>query len=146
VAAGVAEQALRDVLATAADGARVVHCCADDVPVELLRGAGANAVSLDATRLDADRYDALGEAVDAGVSLWLGVLPSTDAPVSFETARTRLRTLWSALGFPPAQLADGVVATPACGLAGASPEHARAVLRVLRDLAKWLPEAGEDPG
>jgi methionine synthase II (cobalamin-independent) len=145
VAAGVAEQALRDVLAAAPDGARVVHCCADDIPVALLRDAGADAISLDATRLTAQRYDALGEAVDAGVSLWLGVLPSTDAPVSFESARAQLRALWSALGFPPAQLADSAVGTPTCGLAGASPEHARAVLRVLRDLAKWLPEAGDDP-
>jgi methionine synthase II (cobalamin-independent) len=141
------EQVLREVLDVAPVGGRVVHCCAGAVPFDVLRNAGVDAISLDASTLTAGSYDALGEAVEAGVALWLGVLPSTDAPVSFDDARARLRALWTALGFPPAQLADDAVPTPACGLAGASPEHVRAVLRVLRELAKWLPEADEDrPG
>ena len=82
--------------------------------------------------------DSLGEAVDAGVSLWLGCLPSVDAPVAMDAGRDRLRRLWSQLGFPPAQLGASVVATPSCGLAGASPDHARRVLTVLRDLGRWL--------
>lgn len=139
----VAEQALRDVLAVAPEGARVVHCCADDVPFDVVRNAGVDAISLDAATLSSTVYDALGEAVEAGTSLWLGVLPSTDAAVSFDAARDRLRALWSELGFPLTQLADGVVPTPTCGLAGASPEHVRAVFRVLRDVAKWLPEAAD---
>jgi methionine synthase II (cobalamin-independent) len=145
VEASVAEQALRDVLAIAPDGARVLHCCADDVPLAVLRNAGADAISLDATRIGSAAYDALGEAVEAGTSLWLGLLPATDGPVSFDAARDRLRALWSELGFPPAQLARDVVPTPACGLAGASPDHVRKVLHALRDLAKWLPEAEESP-
>ena len=50
-------------------------------------------------------YDALGEAVDAGMSLWLGVLPATDAAVSLDRARDAVRALWSALGFAGRQLA-----------------------------------------
>jgi hypothetical protein len=61
--------------------------------------------------------------------------------VSFDDARDRLRTLWTALGFPMGRLAADVVPTPTCGLAGATKEHVRSVLDVLRDLAKWLPEA-----
>jgi methionine synthase II (cobalamin-independent) len=141
VEASVVEQVLRDVLGIAPQGSRVVHCCAADVPMGVLRNAAADAVSIDVATLDATRYDELGEAVDAGVSLWLGVLPSTDAPVSFDAGRTRIRDLWTALGFPAAQLARDVVATPACGLAGASPEHARAVLHTLRDLGAWLLDA-----
>jgi methionine synthase II (cobalamin-independent) len=141
--APIAEQALRDVLAVAAAGARVVHCCADDVPFDVLRNAEVDAISVDATRLASLAYDALGEAVEAGTSLWLGVLPATDAAVSFDATRDRLRALWSELGFPLTRLAADVVPTPACGLAGASQDHVRAVLRVLRDLAKWLPEADE---
>ena len=141
----IAEQALRDVLAVAEAGARVVHCCADDAPFDVLRNTGADAISVDATRFGSAAYDALGEAVEAGTSLWLGVLPSTDAPVSFDETRDRLRALWSELGFPLTQLAGDVVPTPTCGLAGASQQHVRAVFRVLRDLAKWLPEADESP-
>jgi methionine synthase II (cobalamin-independent) len=141
VEATVAAQALRSVLAAAPAGSRVVHCCASEVPFEVLRSGGADALAVDAARLTVSHYDALGEAVDAGLSLWLGVLPSTDAPVSFGAARDRLRDLWSALGFPRAQLPDRLVATPSCGLAGASDAHARAVLKALQDLGKWLVDA-----
>jgi methionine synthase II (cobalamin-independent) len=146
VDAPVVEQALRDVLAVAPEGARVIHCCADDLPWDVLRNAGADAISLDASKLGRADYDALGEAVDGGTSLWLGVLPATDAAASFDAARDRLRSLWSELGFAPGRLADDVVPTPSCGLAGASQDHVRTVLRVLRDLAKWLPEAAEPDG
>jgi hypothetical protein len=146
VEGSVAEQALGEVLAVVPEGARVVHCCAAGLPFDVLRNAGVDAISLDATKLDNSSYDALGEAVEAGTALWLGVLPSIDAPVSFDAARDRLRALWSELGFPLTGLADDVVPTPACGLAGASQDHLRAVFRVLRDLAKWLPEADEQVG
>jgi methionine synthase II (cobalamin-independent) len=140
----VVEQALHDVLAVAADGARVVHCCAADVPYQVLRNAGVDAISVDAATVDSTIYDVLGEAVEAGISLWLGVLPTIDQPVSFDAARARLRDIWTALGFPLDRLADEVVPTPACGLAGASGEHVRNVFQVLRELAKWLPEAAAD--
>jgi methionine synthase II (cobalamin-independent) len=135
---GVVEQTLRDVLAVADEGARVVHSCADDVPVGLLRAAGADAVSLDLTRLGPAAYDALGEAADAGVSLWLGVLPSTDARVTLDLGREPVRRLWAELGFARPELAERVVLTPTCGLAGATPAHARRVLSVLGDLGRWL--------
>jgi hypothetical protein len=143
VEAPVAEQALRMVLDAAPAGARVVHCCAPDVPLRLLRAAGADAVGVDAALLRPEQYDALGEAVDAGTSLWLGVLPATDTAVTLDTAREPVRRLWAELGFAPGDLAGHVVPTPACGLAGASPGHARRVLTLLRDLGRWLlDEAG----
>ena len=141
VEATTAEAALRDVLSVADLGARVVHSCAADVPFGVLRNVGADAISFDLDHLDTADLDTLGELVDAGVSLWPGVLPATDPAVSFDVARTRVRTLWTALSFPMRELAGAVVPTPACGLAGASPDHVRAVLRVLGELAKWLPDA-----
>ncbi|MFD0823957.1 methionine synthase, partial [Micromonospora zhanjiangensis] len=45
------------------------------------------------------------------------------------------------LGFPPARLATQVVVTPTCGLAGATPEYARAVLTACRDAGRRLAEA-----
>ena len=134
----LAADRLRSVLDIAADGARVVHCCAADAPIGVLRAAGADAIALDAALLDASSYDALGEALDGGVALWLGVLPTTDTAISVDNARAVITRLWSELGFAPSRLADAVVATPACGLAGASPEYAVRVLRVLRDVGSWL--------
>lgn len=138
----IVEQALRSVLEVAPVGARVVHCCASDVPIELLRGAGADALSLDLAVLANSQRDALGEAVDAGVSLWAGLVPSTDADVSLESARAPLQRLWSELGFPPEQLPRSVVATPACGLAGATPDYARRALHVVGELGRWMAELG----
>jgi methionine synthase II (cobalamin-independent) len=134
----VAGQALRTVASVAPEGGRVVHCCAADVPVQLLQDAGADAISVDAALLRRTHYDALGAALDGGVDLWLGVLPGTDAPITVDTAREPIQRLWSELGFARTDIAERVVATPACGLAGASPAYARRVLTVLRDVGSWL--------
>lgn len=134
----VAEQGLRTVLEVAAPGARVVHCCAADVPLRLLHGAGAQAVSLDATLLTTDSYDDLATMVDAGVSLWLGVLPALDTAPSLDAARRAVRALWGDLGFSRSELAASVVPTPTCGLAGSTPQDARRLLRVLRDVGRSL--------
>ncbi len=95
-----------------------------------------DAVSVDAALLGS--LDPLGEAVDAGCALWLGVLPSTDADIELDTARAPVRRLWSTLGFPESTLATTVVPTPACGLAGASPSYVRRALAVLRDTGQAL--------
>lgn len=133
----VVGQALKDVLEVSPAGSRVVHCCASDVPLALLRSAGADALSVDVALLGTADYDALGEAVEAGVSLWLGVLPTSQAP-DLDAARKRLHTIWGELGFNPDQLAGSVVPTPACGLAGSTPAQVRRVLSVLRDVGASL--------
>ena len=136
-----AVQALRSVLQVAPEGARVVHCCAPDVPVALLRSAGADAVSLDATLLTQAHNDALGEAVDAGVSLWLGVVAAAGAAdATLDLARGPITRLWSMLGFAPELLAGAIVPTPTCGLAGATPDRARQVLTVVREAGRSLRE------
>jgi hypothetical protein len=134
----IVEQALGDVLSVAPAGGRVAHCCAEDAPITLLRAAGADAISLDATFLDRGDYDALGDAIDAGTSLWLGVVPGTDAPIALDPVRDRIEALWRELGFPSSRLAEDVVPTPSCGLAGATPAYVRRVATVLRDVGKWL--------
>jgi methionine synthase II (cobalamin-independent) len=134
----VVESTLRDVLDVGAAGSRVVHCCAPDVPVALLHAAAADAVSLDLALIESADYDALGEAVAGGTSLWLGVVPAVDAPVTLAAARGGVERLWSALGFDPSRLAAAVVPTPACGLAGASPAYARRATAVVRDVGRAL--------
>ena len=137
VPAADTQDRLATVLGTGPTGARVVHCCADEVPVRLLRDAGANAVSFDLDRrVDLDQ---LGEAVDAGTSLLVGALPSNGAtPPHFQPVRDRIVEFWQRLGFPAAELAGAVVPTPACGLAGATPEYAHAALEAVRDAGRAL--------
>jgi methionine synthase II (cobalamin-independent) len=135
-----AEEAVRDVLSVAPPGRRVVHCCAPDVPLELLRAAQADAVAIDLSRLPSGRLDTIGELIDAGVALWLGVLPGTEATISLDTAREPVRRLWQTLGFPVERLADAVLITPTCGLAGAGADYVRRVAAVLREAGSWLRE------
>jgi methionine synthase II (cobalamin-independent) len=115
----------------------VVHCCAAGVPLGLLRAAGAAAVSLD-LGLVRD-LDAVGEAVDAGTHLLLGVVPGTDRALPAPKATAaRLHERWNELGFPAGQLHTSVTLTPTCGLAGASPAYARAAMAHVREAARYL--------
>jgi hypothetical protein len=138
VEAAVVQERLGAVLDAAAAGRRVVHSCASGTPIALARGAGADALSLDAAVLGPADYDALGEAMDGGMVLWLGVLPAVDAAVTLDDARDAVQRLWAELGFARAELPRRLVATPACGLAGASAAYVRRVLSLLRDVGRWL--------
>jgi Cobalamin-independent synthase, Catalytic domain len=143
VEAAVVEDRLRAALTVADAGSRVVHCCATDAPVSLFRCAGADALSLDLAQLDVAQNDALGEAVDAGASLWLGVVPSVDSATTFADARDRLLRWWAELGFARADAAAALVPTPACGLAGASPQYARRAMTLVRDVGRALQDETE---
>jgi methionine synthase II (cobalamin-independent) len=124
----VAEEVLRGVVG-GVDAPVVVHSCAPDVPVGLLRRAGAAAVSLDASLLTERDDEEIGEAVESGTVLLLGVVPSTDAALSDPAGSVSgVRTLWRRVGLAPALLPRSVVVTPTCGLAGASPAYARKAL------------------
>ncbi|GAA1530224.1 methionine synthase [Actinomadura kijaniata] len=142
VEAPIAEEALRQVIEKAGDAFPVVHCCAPDVPYRLLRGAGAKAISVDLRMVPERADDAVGETVDAGVGLFLGVVPGTDTALpALRRTGEPVRELWRRLGFPPARLARQVVLTPACGLAGASPRYVRAALKRCHETARMLYEA-----
>jgi hypothetical protein len=117
----------------------VVHCCAPEVPLNLIRQSGAAGVSLDVSLVDNAGLDALGELIDAGDALYAGVVPSTGArPASAVAAANALTALWRKLGFPPRQLTERVVVTPTCGLAGATPTYARSALTASVEAAKRL--------
>jgi methionine synthase II (cobalamin-independent) len=143
IEAASAERVLGEVLSEVGADARAVHCCASDVPIALLQAAGADAVAVDAALLRPGAYDALGSAVDADVSLWLGVVPSTDATVDHSTGLDVIRRIWRELGFAEADAAARIVPTPACGLAGASPQYARRAMSVVRDVGKALRDAAD---
>jgi methionine synthase II (cobalamin-independent) len=152
VAPQVVQDGVRSVLdAVRPDVAAVVHCCARDIPVELLRSAGAGAISLDLTSVGSRADEALGDLVEAGGGLLLGVVPATDsgAAVLSDVATTvaPVRQLWRRLGLPAETVGEAVVVTPTCGLAGASPQHARAAMTRCREAARSLaddPEGTDD--
>ncbi|MFJ8919024.1 MULTISPECIES: methionine synthase [unclassified Streptomyces] len=139
----VVEGTLRELLAVNGDGPTVVHSCAPEVPFGLLRRAGAGAVSFDFSLLTEREEEAIGEAVEGGTQLFLGVVPGQDAASTALSdpggSVSEVRTLWSRLGLNPGTLSESVVITPSCGLAGASPAYARAALahcaRAARSLA-----------
>jgi methionine synthase II (cobalamin-independent) len=137
-----ASQALEWVFAAIAEAGAtpVAHCCAGDVPIGLLRGAGARAVSVDLAVLEAAAYDELGAALEAGDRMFLGVVPSTDpstTPTDKQVVERVLRLL-DMLGFDPDEVADQLVFTPSCGLAGATPSYAREALALVRASASRL--------
>ena len=142
-----AEQALRAVVTGAGGGAVIVHCCAVEVPVGVVAGAGATGVSLDLGTAAVDR-DALAAAVEGGLELWAGVVPALGpgVPPAPRQVVAPVRRLWHELGFGADDLRLRVALTPACGLAGASPGWARTAMQLVRQAARVLDEAPEQVG
>ncbi|MGW1975307.1 methionine synthase [Streptomyces sp. NPDC001889] len=135
------ESVLRDLMA----GERaVVHSCAPDVPFALLRRAGAAGVSFDFQLLTERDDEVIGEAVEGGTRLFAGTVPAIDTALSDPAGSVMgVRTLWRRLGLNPGTLAESVVITPACGLAGASPAYARAALAHCVSAARSLADNPE---
>jgi methionine synthase II (cobalamin-independent) len=136
--------ALAGVVAAAGEVGVAVHCCAADVPLHLLAAAGAKAVSVDLATARPD-HDAVGELVEAGLKLWLGVVPALGpgVPPPVRDVVEPVRRLWHEIGFPPELLSQTIVLTPACGLAGASEGWVRTALRLVRQAAGVLADAPE---
>ncbi|MFC5998523.1 methionine synthase [Quadrisphaera sp. GCM10027208] len=138
-----ATEALRSVL-SAATGAgaagTAVHCCAAEPPVALLRDAGAGALSVDVSLLGDGAWESVAVAVESGVALWAGAVPTPGPLPSVTAVVDAVRRPWARVGLPDSALAD-VVLSPACGLAGSSPAHARAVLARVVEAAGALTEA-----
>jgi len=117
-----------------------VHSCAPGTPLDLLRGAGARGLSVDLTQLTAADHDRLAEALEAGLSVALGVvptLPPATRPTDKQITESVLRWL-DMLGLDAGEVSDRLVLTPACGLAGADAAWAREALRLVRTSAASL--------
>src|ERR1019366_4534227 len=125
----------------------VVHCCAPEYPFGLIRESGAGAISFDASQLRRGAEDAIAELAEAGMGILAGALNTRNAERMTAAPSRKPREiassvieLWHRAGLPPATLAEQVVITPACGLAGFSAAGARAALATRRDAARILPE------
>ncbi|GIE93775.1 methionine synthase [Paractinoplanes rishiriensis] len=116
----------------------IVHSCAPSVPLQVVRDAAAAAVALDLSLVK--DLDPVGEAIEAGLGLFVGAAPATGSAVTGKQVAERVRTLWNRLGFPIERLPRQVVVTPACGLAGATAPYVRAVLSACREAGRRLSE------
>jgi methionine synthase II (cobalamin-independent) len=142
VEASELEAGLEQVLwaATAAGAVETaVHCCATGVPFPVLRGSGASGVALDLSLLGARTWESVAVAVEFGQRLWAGVVPTSGSLPSTAAAVDSVVAPWRRVGLPVADLAR-VTVTPACGLAGSSPDQARAVLARTVETARALAE------
>ncbi len=114
----------------------VVHCCAADVPVRLLREAGAAAVSFDLSLLTGVG-DVWAEAFEAGVDLWPGIVPGVDpavVPTAVDLTAQALRFV-DGLELGLDVVAPRLVVTPTCGSVRASYGWARRAMRLVREVA-----------
>ncbi|BCJ42571.1 hypothetical protein GCM10010168_06870 [Actinoplanes ianthinogenes] len=119
----------------------VVHCCAPDLPLQVIRDAKAAAAAFDLSLIK--DLDPIGEAIEADLGLFVGAAPTRPVggkrPESKQIAE-RVQKLWQRLGFPAARLPRQVVVTPACGLAGATPGYVRALLKACHEAGRRISE------
>jgi len=148
-------QRARAALATVVDAvhgvdARVaIHCCADEPPLEVMRGSGADILSVDALlRFDEDH---LAEALERGTTLMLGCVSTSPIDVPgvsavAEPAARRVQRLLDRWGLAPERVGERVILTPTCGLAGSPPDWSRMVLRALAEAGRLLRDDSSDDG
>lgn len=146
-----AEAHLRMVMDAARSAAATpgIHCCDARTPVDLLRRAGADFVSVDMAVLQGSEEEPLGRVIDQGGQAYLGVVPAL-APsplgpvrVIAEQAAQRVLDQCARWGFSAERAQEHLVLTPRCGLAGADPAWARAAYSSLREAVRLVREDAE---
>lgn len=115
-----------------------VHCCAADAPLGLLRGAGARGLLVDLALLDAEGHDGAAEALEAGGTVVLGVVPTSEAGIGDKELVERVLRWLDMLGLDLERLSGSLAVSPACGLAGADRTWARRAVELSRAVAHAL--------
>jgi methionine synthase II (cobalamin-independent) len=135
-----ASDALGWVLAAIGDaGAEPwVHSCASGTPLDLVRGAGARGLSVDLAQQAAADHDVLAEALEAGESVVLGVVPSTESATGEGVVVERVLRWLDLVGLDPAEVGSRLGISGTCGLAGATHDWARRVMVISRRAAVEL--------
>ena len=136
--------ALLDDCASTVGGEVAIHSCAPGLPWPMLRRGKISAVSFDLSTLTADDLDGIGEFVESGRTVMLGVVPATapDRPPSAEEVASSVVAFTDRLGFPRAVLPERIGVTPACGIAGATLQWARAAIELTQKASEAI---ADDP-
>lgn len=126
-------------------GEVLLHSCAAELPWKLLQRTLIQAISVDVSTLGAEDLDGLGQFLDAGRSVVLGLLPGAapDQQPSVEQLAGAAAALTDRLGFSRAVLGERIGISPACGLAGATETWARQATGLTQRTATAI---AEDPG
>ncbi|MGV9724134.1 methionine synthase [Nocardia beijingensis] len=138
--------AVLDTVITAQSAPVLLHSCAGPPALGPMRRSAAAAIGFDLGAIGTGQLDEVGEALEAGKHLVLGVVP-TEAPASAVTWRTFAEPgvrLIDRLGFGRRTLAQRIAVSPACGLAGAPLEWSRRALRLTADVARAYAEEPEE--
>lgn len=143
---------------------QIMHCCAADVPVPLVRQVAGLELGLDTSLIRAAQWDGIAELVESGRRLWAGLVPTDstarhprqsggrtandaepDGRARYESFHQHVDPfvgLWHRVGLEPALL-EQVVVTPACGLSGLSPAEAQRIGRLTVDAAHAIRDLAE---
>ncbi|OBA79922.1 methionine synthase [Mycobacterium sp. 1164966.3] len=116
----------------------LLHSCSPGLPWNLLQSSGIRSVSVDASTLSASDLDGVAAFVESGRTVMLGVV-ATSAPnrrPSAEEVAGAVVKVTDRLGFARSALRDRIGVTPACGLAGATPQWARTAIELARKAAE----------
>ncbi len=136
--------ALLDGCVATVGGEVAIHSCAPGLPWPMFLRSAVSAVSFDLSTLVADDLDGVGEFVESGRTVMLGVLSTTapDRRPSAEEVATSVAALTDRLGFPRAVLPERIGVTPACGMAGATLQWARTAIELTQKAADAI---ADDP-
>ncbi|MGW6728940.1 methionine synthase [Nocardia sp. NPDC055029] len=123
----------------------LLHTCASRPALTTLGRTAATGISFDASTITTADLDALGEILDSGKKVALGLTPTAApaTPITWrEVAEPGVRLI-DRLGFPRSVLADRILVTPSCGLAGAPLSWSRKALSLTGDVARAFAEEPE---
>ena len=122
-----------EIVREAANRRTVVHCCAQDVPFAEIRGAGFDGYSFDVSLVGSAANDWIGERIDAGGFVMLGL-----APTSVKAGVAQIEELRARIGFNEEQWNAHVVLTPPCDLIDMSLSEAHAKIDLLNKVSRVI--------
>ncbi len=131
-------EAVLDTVITAQSVPVLVHCCAEPPALDFLRGTAAAGIGFDIAAIGTKDLDSVGELLDAGKHLVLGLVPTSEpaGTVDWRTIAEPGVRLMDRLGFDRAVLGRSVTVSPACGLGDAPLSWARRALALAGEVAR----------
>jgi methionine synthase II (cobalamin-independent) len=125
-------------------GGVTIHSCAPGLPWMLLQRSSISAVSVDVSTLTAAELDGVGEFLESGRTVMLGVVPTMapDRRPSAEEVAKSVVAITDRLGFARDVLPEQIGVTPTCGMAAATLQWARTAIELIQKAGDAI---AEDP-
>lgn len=130
-------QHILDTVITAQPAPVLIHSCEEPPALAFLRGTATAGVGFDIATIHTPDLDHIGELLESGRHLALGLIPTTapTAPATWRELAEPGARLMDRLGFPRRRLATQILVTPACGLANTPLDWARKSLTLATEIA-----------